>query len=198
MDRKVLNDIYTYWFGDCAGDRLDPDRIRIWMDQSDATDQAVRERFGRLLPAAASVAWNIDLLSRKESIALVVLFDQFPRNLYRSSAEAYAYDHLARDIAQRLIARGWEQFTLMERFLLGLPFVHHEDLDDQAYALKLAGEISIACQRSDEERHRLVDQAVRHWEVIRLFGRFPHRNAMLGRVPTPEEATFVADHGRGF
>jgi len=198
MDGKVLDDIYTYWFGDCAGDQLDSDRIRMWLEKSEATDQAVRERFGHLLPAAASVAWNVDLLTRRERIALVVLFDQFPRNLCRSSGEAYAYDHLARDVARTLIASGWEQFTLMERFLLGLPFVHHEDLDDQAYALKLAGDIAIASPRGDDERHLVLDQAIRHRELIRRFGRFPHRNAVLGRVSTAEESAFLAEHGRGF
>jgi uncharacterized protein (DUF924 family) len=198
MDRDVLNEIYTYWFGDGAPNCLDSDRVRLWMAQSDETDAVIRRRFGSLLPEAAAVAWNFDELTREEGVALVVLFDQFPRNIHRTSREAFAYDHLARDGARRLIATGWHRFTLMERFLLGLPFVHHEDLEDQAYALKLASEIVLASPGNHDERHRMLDQAIRHRELIRRFGRFPHRNAMLGRVSTPEESAFLAEHGRGF
>jgi uncharacterized protein (DUF924 family) len=198
MNRTVLSDIYAYWFGDCAADCLDGDRIRMWMAQSDETDTVVRERFGSLLEEAARIEWNIDELTREEGVALVVLLDQFPRNIHRTSGDAYAYDHLARDIARRLIATGWERFTLMEQFLLGLPFAHHEDLEDQAYALKLASEIVIAAPGDHDERHHMLDQAIRHRELIRRFGRFPHRNVMLGRVSTPEEAAFLAEHGRGF
>jgi uncharacterized protein (DUF924 family) len=197
MNHIVLFDIYAFWFGDSVTDDLDAERIRMWMQQSDDTDRAIGQRFGSLLEDAASVDWNLDELTREEAVALVVLFDQFPRNLHRTSSEAYAYDHIARDLARRLISSGWERFTPMEQLLLGLPFAHHEDLEDQAYALKLATEIVIAAPH-DQGAQRVLDQAIRHRELIRRFGRFPHRNAMLGRNTTPEESAFLAEHGRGF
>ena len=198
MDRTALSDIYAYWFGDNVSDTLDAERIRMWMQQSDDTDCAIHRRFGMLLPEAAAVEWNLDELTREEAVALVVLFDQFPRNLHRASSQAYAYDYLARDVARHLIASGWGRFTLMQQVLLGLPFAHHEDLDDQTFALKLASEIVIAAPRDHDARHQMLDQAIRHRELIRRFGRFPHRNAMLGRQSTPEETSFLAEHGRGF
>lgn len=202
MDKNVLDEIYAYWFGtDMPGDELRPDRIKMWMDQSDEIDRVIRERFGSLLPAAAEVDWNPETLTREQAVALVVLFDQFPRNLYRRTGEAFAYDHLARDIARQLIATGWERFTLMERFLLGLPFVHNESVDDQDYALKLASEIVLAIPPGSRDLHRIhLDQTRRHRDIIRRFGRFPHRNEMLGRVSTPEEEAFLAGalNGRGF
>lgn len=198
MNRNALSEIYGYWFGDRVSAGLNDERIRMWMQQSDETDRVIRRRFGLLLPEAAAVEWNLDELTREETIGLVVLFDQFPRNLHRTSGEAFAYDHLARNISRRLVASGWERFTLMEQFLLGLPFVHHEDLADQTLALKLASEIVIAAPQDHEAGHRMLDQAIRHRELIRRFGRFPHRNAMLGRVSTPEESAFLAEHGRGF
>lgn len=198
MDKSILNDIYAFWFGTCRADRLDAALIHTWMEQSDETDCTIRERFGALLPAAAAIEWDLADLSREEGVALVVLFDQFPRNLYRTSHEAYAYDALARDLARQLIAAGQHRFGLMEQVLLGLPFVHHEDLDDQTYALKISCEIALALGPGQTESHRLVDQAVRHRELIRRFGRFPHRNAVLGRESTPEETAFLAMHGRGF
>ncbi len=198
MDHNFLNEVYAFWFGNCEPDRFDSHRFRMWMEQSDETDQAIRVRFATLLPTATAFEWDVDALSREEAVALVVLFDQFPRNLYRKSGEAYAYDHLARAIARRLIASGWDRFTLMERVLLGLPFVHHEQLDDQSYALKLASEIVIALPGDHDAKHRMLDQAIRHRDLIRRFGRFPHRNAMLGRTSTPEETAFLAEYGRGF
>jgi uncharacterized protein (DUF924 family) len=151
----------------------------------------VRERFGRFLPVAAAMHWDLAGLTREQSVALVVLFDQFPRNIFRSSGEAFAYDHLARDLARQLIAGGWDRFTQAEAFFLGLPFVHHENMDDQDYAVTLASQVSVA------DAH---EQALKHRNVIRRFGRFPHRNAMIGRQSTPEELAFLetAERGRGF
>jgi uncharacterized protein (DUF924 family) len=146
-------------------------------------------------------AWQLETLSRRQAVALVVLFDQFPRNLFRTTGEAYAYDHIARDLAKRLTADGWDRFTAMERFILGLPFVHHEDMDSQDYAVMLVSEICVKAPASTREHHRFdLDQAIRHREIIRRFGRFPHRNVALGRQSTPEEIEFLSTalRGRGF
>ncbi len=195
MDRNVLSEIYCFWFGDAGSpDEVDAKRIEFWMRQNDETDRQVRERFGHLIADAARIEWDVEALSREEAVALVVLFDQFPRNIYRTSGEAFAYDHIARDLARRLTTGGWERFTAMERFILGLPFVHHEDMADQDYALMVISEIAV---RMPDRRFDL-DQAIRHRNLIQQFGRFPHRNAMLGRVSTPEEEAFMAEHGRGF
>lgn len=200
MDKSVLTEIYAYWFGDDPpADMLQPERVQMWMQQSDATDATIRERFGAQLPLAAQQEWDLEDLSKQQALALVVLFDQFPRNIFRTTGEAYAYDHLARNIARRLIDSGRERFTLMERFLLGLPFVHHEDIDDQDYALKLAIEMAHAMPPAGRDAHRInLDKTTAHRDIIRRFGRFPHRNAALGRVSTPEEQAFIAEHGRGF
>jgi uncharacterized protein (DUF924 family) len=121
--------------------------------------------------------------------------------MFRTTGEAYAYDHIARDLAKRLTADGWDRFTAMERFILGLPFVHHEDLADQDYAVMLVSEICVKAPENMKAHHRFdLDQAIRHREVIQRFGRFPHRNAALGRESTPEEIGFLATalRGRGF
>jgi uncharacterized protein (DUF924 family) len=202
MDKQVLNDIYSFWFGDAATpDDIDPERVAFWMRQNDETDRQVREKFGHVLPMAAQQEWSVCDLTREQAVALVVLFDQFPRNMFRTTGEAFAYDHLARDLARELTADGWDCFTAAERFMLCLPFVHHEDQADQDYAVLLSAQQTVAMPEEKRELRRFdLDQAVRHRDVIRRFGRFPHRNAMLGRISTEEEVEFLktALRGRGF
>src|SRR6185295_1756309 len=111
--------------------------------------------------------------------AAVILFDQFPRNMFRGSAEQFATDHLALAIARGALAPGFdEQLAHDERKFLYMPFEHSEDLDDQNRAVLLFSELG------DEEQ---VKYAKLHRDVIERFGRFPHRNKMLGRTPRPEE-----------
>jgi uncharacterized protein (DUF924 family) len=200
MHKSMLMTIYSFWFGDTTpANELDEARIRYWMVQDDETDNEIRKRFGHLIAEAALQKWDLGVLSREEGVALVVLFDQFPRNIYRTSGEAFAYDHIARDLARRLTANGWERFTAMERFILGLPFVHHEDAADQDFAVLQASQIVVNAPEHEKEGRRFhLDQATRHRDLIRRFGRFPHRNVMLGRESTPEELAFMAQFGRGF
>jgi uncharacterized protein (DUF924 family) len=202
LDKQALNGIYDFWFGEgTSPGEVDPKRIEFWMRQNDETDRLVRDGFGHLLREAAVVDWNICELSQKEAIALVVLFDQFPRNIFRTTGEAFAYDHLARDLARQLVAQGLEKFTASERFMLGLPFVHHENMDDQDFAVSLSAQILVAAPAHRKAGQRFdLDQAIKHREVIKRFGRFPHRNVMLGRASTPQEVAFLetAERGRGF
>jgi uncharacterized protein (DUF924 family) len=202
MDKQALIEIYGFWFGDnLSSTEIDPHRIAFWMHQNDDTDRQVREKFAHLLPAAAAIEWNTAELSRQQAVALVVLFDQFPRNIFRTSGEAYAYDHLARSLARDLVAQGWDRYTPSEHVMLSMPFGHHEDEADQDYAVLLAARHTLAAPEHTKSHHRGgLDQATRHRDVIRRFGRFPHRNTVLGRTSTEEEVEFLATalRGRGF
>lgn len=202
MDRSALHDIYGYWFGtDTNRNEVDPGRIEFWMQRKDETDREIAARFGHYIRPAAESEWDVEELSQGESLALVVLFDQFPRNIHRTSGEAFAYDHIARCLARRIAAMGWERFSAMERFLLGLPLVHHEDIASQDEAVMLAARDAITVPEASKPHVRFtLDQAIRHRDVIQRFGRFPHRNAMLGRESTPDEVAFLATarNGRGF
>jgi len=201
MNTTQLDEIYSFWFGDDATGRIEPRRIEFWMHQKDETDRIIRERFADCLPEAAATEWDVARLTRQQAMALVVLFDQFPRNIFRTSGEAFAYDHLARDLVGQLIADGTGRFTPMERFILGLPFVHHENMDGQDRGVMLAALEAVGANDNDRDGQRFnLDQAIRHREVIQRFGRFPHRNVVLGRQSTPEEIAFLetALRGRGF
>ena len=197
-----LDAIYTFWFG-CEGEgraeHLDGDRIRLWMVQSDEMDAEVGRRFAQMLPVASRMSWDTEVLTPRQAVGLVVLFDQVPRNLHRTSGDAFRYDGLARDITTKLCPRAGD-YTVAERFILALPFVHHEDERSQDIALMIAAREAVeATDETDRVHLRIaVDQATRHRDLIRRFGRFPHRNAMLGRPSTAEEEAFMAEHGRGF
>lgn len=201
MNAQLLDDIHGFWFGDIGDAAVLPEeRLHYWMAGGEETDREIRERFGDCISRAAAVRWPVTSLNRQQAVGLVVLFDQFPRNCHRSSGEAFAYDHLARDLVRTLEASDWS-FTLAERFFLGLPYVHHEDMASQDRAVFLAARELDRAPAGHEQSFRFnLDQAIRHRAIIQQFGRFPHRNAVLGRASTPEELAFLATaiNGRGF
>jgi uncharacterized protein (DUF924 family) len=122
------------------------------------------------------------------ALALAIVLDQFPRNMFRNDARAFATDAMARDIADRALARGFDrQLAAADRPFLYLPFEHSESVADQERSLGLFKALGDA---------ELLRWAELHADIVRRFGRFPHRNAVLGRVSTPEERAFL--DGGGF
>jgi uncharacterized protein (DUF924 family) len=158
-----------------------------WYAADAAFDAQVRTRFLAVYEAAAAghLAWDD---TPEGALALLVVLDQFPRNMFRGSARAFAADALARKVAARAIDRGFDQgFAPPERCLFYLPFEHSESLADQ--------ERCVALNRATGDADA-VKWAELHADIIRRFGRFPHRNRALGRATTPEEQAFL--DGGGF
>jgi uncharacterized protein (DUF924 family) len=157
-----------------------------WFAKDEEFDRQLRERFLGLHEQAAQGAlasWRGDAES---ALALVLLLDQFPRNAFRGTARMYATDALAREEADRAIAAGFDRRVAPAlRVFFYLPFEHSESLADQ--------ERSVALQQGMSE---LLKYALEHRDIIRCFGRFPHRNAILGRESSPEERAFL--EGGGF
>ena len=200
MDPKILADIHRYWFGDLAssGGNAPEEKMQLWFRQSDATDADIRERFGEYLDEARGADWNLAGLTREEQVGLVILLDQFPRNIFRVSADAFACDARARDVARALLQQGVERFLPVERPFLSLPFSHSENIADQDFAVAFAANQAVLAAEADKEPARVVlDYATRHRDVVRKFGRFPHRNAMLSRESTADEDEFLKG-GRGY
>ena len=160
-----------------------------WFEKDDAFDREIRERFLDTYTAATAgrlAAWEEE---PESALALVIVLDQFPRNMFRASARGFAADPLARAVAERAIAKGFDQQIAMPaRTFFYLPFEHAEDLADQERAVALIGEAGDADQLKWAELHA---------DIIRRFGRFPHRNAVLGRTTTPEEQAFLDGGGFG-
>jgi uncharacterized protein (DUF924 family) len=125
------------------------------------------------------------------ALALVILLDQFPRNLYRGSAHAFATDPLARTIARGAVDTSHHlEVDSAVRFFFFMPFEHSEDMADQDLAIRLFKDLQNATGDADNLKWAEI-----HRDIIARFGRFPHRNACLGRATTPEEATFLAEGG---
>jgi uncharacterized protein (DUF924 family) len=181
--------VLEFWFGKPRG------KSRAeWFRKDAAFDAVIRERFGALHAAAARGELEAWRASAEPMLALVIVLDQFSRNLYRGDARAFAQDAHARECAVEALARGDDLGLLpVEREFLYLPFEHSEDLADQEKCVELMRSLE-----SFEETRGLSAWAVRHRDVIRRFGRFPHRNAVLGRASTPGEAEFLRRPGSGF
>lgn len=127
-------------------------------------------------------------------LALIILLDQFPRNMFRGTPQAFATDPLALAVAQHTIAQGWDQQMLpVQRWFIYLPFEHSEDLACQQRSLELWQQLA-----SDSESQSAIAYAQKHYDVIQQFGRFPHRNAILGRMSTPKEEAFLQRPGSAF
>jgi uncharacterized protein (DUF924 family) len=200
MVKKVLTDIHRYWFGELQSPTagVPQEQTDIWFRPTREIDDHIRDTFGKYLEAAKSTEWDLDNLARMEQVGLVVLLDQFPRQIHRDSSDAFAYDAKALSIARRLVAGGLERFWLAERTFVLLPFEHSEDIADQDTSVLLfAAEAAAAPEPLKESRRNQLDYATKHRDIIRKFGRFPHRNAALGRQSTPEEIEFLKG-GRGF
>jgi uncharacterized protein (DUF924 family) len=200
LDRKILDDVYQFWIGTLADpEDIPAEKAEIWFKKSDETDNFIREKFGAAIPEAANIEWHLADLTREEQIGLIVLLDQFPRNIFRTSGESFAYDAKARALAKSLIEKGWRQYPYCEQCFLMLPLEHSEDIADQDYCVQLFAERVVGAPEKLKESCRgQLDYATKHRDLIRKFDRFPHRNELLGRQSTPEEETFLKENGRGF
>jgi uncharacterized protein (DUF924 family) len=201
MVKKVLTDIHRYWFGELKSPEevAAKEKVEMWFRRSDETDAYIRDIFGKYLAAAGATEWDVSNLTGQEQVALVILLDQFPRNIYRESGEAFAYDDKALALARQVIAGGIDRLHPAERTFVLMPLMHSEDVADQDTCVMLfAAEALRATDEHREGFRSALDFATKHRDIIRKFGRFPHRNAMIGRESTEEEAKFIAEHGRGF
>jgi uncharacterized protein (DUF924 family) len=184
MDDHRAREVLQFWF-DPALDATA--RNKRWFAKDAAFDAEIRRRFLPLYESAAAGELDRWQAAVREGLALVIVLDQFPRNMFRGAARAFATDGRAREAAQALLPRLGE-LSQEEQLFACLPFEHSESLDDQDRACELMKDLS-----AEQLRY-----ALRHREIIQRFGRFPHRNAILGRPSTPEEVEFLKTPGSGF
>jgi uncharacterized protein (DUF924 family) len=187
MIHPMIEDILHFWFED------DPDAYRwAWFRRDDAFDATIRAGFATMLEPARAGALDDWAATPEGALALVILLDQFPRNLYRDSALAFASDAHALSMARRVVLERRMDLALrpMQRLFLYLPFEHAEDLAAQNISVALLEGLR------DHKAHAApggtIDHAWRHRDEILRFGRFPYRNAALGRDSTPAELAYLA------
>jgi uncharacterized protein (DUF924 family) len=183
MDGSAIDDVLSFWFG--------PGRAEQWFVSDPAFDRLVEAHLAHHLAAAAAGNYDGWRHSPRGCLALCILFDQAPRNLYRGSPQAYGHDQTARAMTRHAVAQGFDRDLPQEqRLFLYLPLEHSEALADQQDCVDLISRL--------DANPKWRPAAQQHRDIIARFGRFPHRNAALGRDTTAEEAAFLTEPDSSF
>ena len=179
---RDIAEVLSFWF-----EELSPEQ---WFKKDVVVDQTIHSRFGALYEELAASGGSAWLDSAEGCLAAIIVLDQFSRNLFREDARAYATDAVALAIAKGALDRGFDlNFEVNHKKFLYMPFQHCEDLKDQIRSVELFTSLGDPST---------LDYARRHKDVVERFGRFPHRNAALGRSSTPEELEFLEQPNSSF
>ena len=175
--------VLDFWFAEGMKER--------WFVKDEAFDREVEEKLGPLYEQAAAGALDAWQEEFESCLALIILLDQVPRNLFRGQAEAFATDAKALELTHRMIERGWDRgLPQIQRVFVYMPLEHCETLEGQELCVQLMGEL--------KDVGDWMKYAKMHRDIIARFGRFPHRNEALGRETTEEEAEFLKEPGSSF
>ncbi|MBU8899396.1 DUF924 domain-containing protein [Corallococcus sp. H22C18031201] len=192
------DDVLGFWFGQPPDPARNPTCARpraLWFQRDAAFDQACQPFLDAHTHAAAGDLrdWADE---PRSALALVLLLDQLPRNLFRGSARAFASDARAREVARHALARGLDTaLPPVWRWFMYLPFEHSEDAHDQRLSVSLFEQLALS---RGADSTSAIESARQHRDIIERFGRFPHRNAALGRESTPDEVAFLQEPGSSF
>jgi uncharacterized protein (DUF924 family) len=190
----MMNELLDAWFGAPGSSRFGQAQ-KQWFRRDAEFDAMLAARFGTAIERALAgefAHWSSEPLG---ALAQIVLLDQLPRNCFRGTPRAFVGDPLALPLARMLVATGADRMlsTIHHRAFAYLPFEHDESPDSQREAVRLF--TGLDEQVGGEADHGYLRSAIRHAEVIERFGRFPHRNAVLGRDTTAQEAVWLRRHG---
>ncbi len=203
----LAHDLLDLWFGDWTDDEPAPTnggpQMALWWGADPDTDADLRTRFGDAARDALDGGLDDWCEDATTVVALVLLLDQIPRSIHRGTPAAFASDAKARDVCKGAIAAGLDRrMPYAYRYFLYMPLMHSEKLADHDLAVKKFGEIVTEAARHDSYRIDAYKSALeyehKHRDIIEQFGRYPHRNAILGRDSTPEELSFLAKPGSSF
>lgn len=191
--RSRADALLRFWFGSEVADQATEPQAK-WFTKDPSFDEAFRSAFLEDYEAAINGQYESWRATAETTVALVVLLDQFPRNVFRNRAEAFASDAQARDVARHALAQKFDEaLPPVWRWFLYLPFEHSESLEDQRLSMRLFESL-----RGHGDSASAIDYARRHLEIIERFGRFPHRNAALERTSTEEELQFLKQPNSSF
>lgn len=197
MERS--EEILKYWFGQVE-DTVFPsqNRTHIWFSQDELVDSEIRNMFSRDLEKAALGEYQEWEDNSRSTLALIILFDQLSRHIYRNTPLAFAQDHRALDLCLRGIERQFDHvISLIERAFFYFPLMHSENVEIQATSIrayKILVDLSFPEARGVFEN--FLDHALKHFDIIKRFGRFPERNEILGRTSTAEEKQFLEQESK--
>jgi uncharacterized protein (DUF924 family) len=192
MQQDMQQEILDFWFAPSDSAEYGRERA-LWFRKDAAVDESIRARFGGAVESALA-GGLADWTAPRDALARILLLDQFTRNIFRDSPRAFAGDALALDVSRASVADGSDRSLIpVERWFLYMPYEHAEEAAAQESSLALFARLRDETGLSDP-----LKWAERHAAVIRRFGRYPHRNAILGRESTAEEVEFLSQPGSGF
>lgn len=196
----VIKAILDFWFGEIKDGLTVEDRNKFWFMTNADVDSTIRDKFEDLVRQAGSEKLKSWQSTARGNLALIILLDQFTRNIYRGKPDAFKYDSIARRMCTEGIKNGTDKkLEIIERCFYYLPLEHSENLEDQDRCVKLFEELLV---RVDKSKISLIknslNYAVLHRSIIEEFGRFPHRNKILNRESTQQELDFLLKQGIKF
>jgi uncharacterized protein (DUF924 family) len=193
--------VLDFWFGGLMeGEPVPPERFNLWFGGARTTDRQIRERFAADVERAGAGEYDGWRVFPRGTLALLILLDQFPRNIYRGSPRAYDFDGRARELCLAGLDEGQDrELNTVQRAFFYLPLEHAEDIALQQRSEAAFAELLRQAPGPLRETCRnFLDYAERHRAIIERFGRFPHRNSPLSRPSTAEEAAFLREPGSSF
>ena len=195
-DSDLIADVLSFWLGRPAEDAeaLNAKFMR-WYQGGETMDAQVRQRYSALIERALRGELEHWRMSKSGRLALIVMLDQFTRNIYRATPRAYAGDARALELALEVLRDGsYETYSQEEQLFVSMPLVHAEDYELLTRAVGLAAQLALSAAEPLQPSWARGYERVKHYRsIIARFGRFPHRNGILGRVSTPAELTFLAE-----
>ena len=193
---ESISSILLFWFGeDYDPVQMTDEQRQRWFGKDEAVDKEINERFSELVYRAAAGGLDFFKKEEKGTLPLILILDQFTRNMWRGSATMYQFDPKARKLGAEVIESGEHlTYSPVERIFLYLPFEHAEESEHQAKSVALFTELRDSIEDADQRAgyDHALDYAIKHQEVINQFGRFPHRNEILKRDSTEEEQEHLA------
>ena len=197
-----IEQVLEFWFGACGPDgALDRGKQKMWFSAGRQYDADIRKRFGKLHRRAARGELDAEWAATPRGrIALIVVLDQFSRHIHRGTAAAFAQDPAAQRLAMTGVEQGADRELIpAQRAFFYLPFEHAEDLKLQRFGARLFERLAAGVAPAWRKEYAgFADYAGHHRDIIERFGRFPHRNRILGRASTPEEVEFLKQPGSSF
>ncbi len=191
-------DILQFWFSDIVDDDVTVDKSSLWWGGGEIIDSDIKRQFEELLGQAASGHLKNWEATPQGLMALIILLDQFPLNIYRGAARAYNYESQAIQLCLNGIEKKMDtELSLIERIFFYMPLEHSEKIEHQNLAVKMVGQLVASAAPGNRKRMQgFLDFAIEHQDIVQKFSRFPHRNEVLGRKPTPEETAYLNSGGK--
>ena len=193
--------VLQFWFGDYVTDKeIIANQGSLWWKKDNALDDGIHRQFGEIHTAIVSGALDSWKAEAKGMLAMIIVLDQFSRNMFRDSGQAFAQDSMALSLTREGMESGMDKALIWsQRVFFYMPLMHAESLKIQELSVKTFRELTEDVPGDEQDlAYGHVDYAIKHWEVIKRFGRFPHRNEVLDRQSTEEEIVFLQKPGSSF